>query len=140
MFVLEKNPTYTRAVTIKVPIAEGDGIERKKLKVTFSVMPSTEFNALLDAALSKPTRSEGMTDEQYGAALMDADRKARNFYLDHMREVVVGWPDDSGIVDQGGRPVPYSPEAKEVLLNIPYVLDGIKAHYDAMIAGTAPAK
>jgi hypothetical protein len=54
-----------------------------------------------------------------------------------LKEALVAW---SEVVDEGNRPVPYSADAADAMLAIPYVLTGLAEAYAEALSGAAARK
>lgn len=107
MFKIAQNPAYKWPVTVHIPQDGG-----KFTKATFTA----EFLALAQDRIDSVV--EG---------IRDGDRDA-----DFARECLLGW---SGVQDADGADLPFSDEAKQKLLNIPYVRSALVAAFFESITG-----
>lgn len=100
-FVLTKKHLYWWPVTVAVPHPDqaraGEMLEMT-FRMQFEALPRDEAKAIYEQAKSLPA---GEAEAQSHADLM---------------RVVQGWDDD--VIDDDGRPIPFSPEALQQLLQI----------------------
>lgn len=109
MFVLKREHTYTWPVEVRVP-QDGGTYATQKLEATFRLLDQSRTDDVLERRQA-----------------LDAD---------FAREVWIGW---DGVEDEAGKPIPFSAEAREQLLGIPYVRAALVRAYFESVLG-APAK
>jgi len=107
MFVLKKDPVVSWPITIPMPADDGK-MNHVPVTVEYKLLPQPRYDEL----------------------------KKTDVGL--LREVVVGWNDDAfGHEDETGRavPLPFSPDALNQLLEIPYVRTGLVQGYWKAVTG-----
>lgn len=110
-FVLADEPTFTWDVEIRVP-AKGGTFQVQKIRCEFKVLSLDHFANQADQAV-------------------DRDEANKTF----LSEAWIGWA-DGDVTDEDGAAIPFSPETRDRLLNIPYVLrDMFSAYREAVFKG-----
>jgi hypothetical protein len=110
-FVLKQKNTYSWPVPLLLP---GDGGRREKstFDAEFKRLPQSRLNELARQAKA----AEKGEDDEFNAQAI-------------AREILIGW---TGILDDGGKDVPFSEKALEQLLEVPTVAGQIvKAFYES---------
>ena len=136
MFKLVDEIRITREVPIKVPRDGTKLFDPKTIKVTYRVLGTSEEEDMVDEMVT-PVPSPGPDATaaemaEYEAKRREKDRRARTFVRELLRTVIVDWPADSGIADEDGRPLPYSPDRRDQLIDVPFVQSAlITAYRDA---------
>jgi hypothetical protein len=139
MFKLTDEIRVTRELRIQVPRDGTRLFETKNIKVTFRILANSEEEQMVDDVVS-PVESPGPDASAaelaaFEAARRQKDRRARTFVAELLRTVVVGWPDDSGIADEDGKPLAYTPERRDQLIDVPFVQSALITAYRDACAG-----
>lgn len=119
-FILTDEHLYPWPVTIEVPDPDRPGeILEQKFTARFRAMPVDEAQALDDEIEALPPK----------------DRARRQDDL--LRRVLIGWGED--VVDDGGRQVPFTPEALERAIRHSWFRIGVYRAYRQSLQGRAAA-
>ena len=89
---------------------DGGGISKARINAQFELLPNNEFQAIY---------SDGGNDETL------------------LRRVLLGWND---VADADGNPLAFSPEAREMLIQITYVRSALVAAYMECCSGREAAR
>lgn len=119
-FVLTRKHLYWWPVTVSVPSPERDRageMVTMEFRMQFAALPRDEARALQERMRATPA-GEGESEA----------------HADLMR-VVKGWDED--VVDEAGRPVPFSTEALAELLQISWYRLGVYRAWAASLVGEA---
>lgn len=139
MFKLVDEIRVTREVRIQVPRNGTKLFDPQTIKVTFKILGTAEEENMVDEALAPvpdlPFDASPEERAAHQAAKRDKDRQARTFVREQLRTVIVDWPADSGIADEEGRPLAFSPERRDQLVDIPYVQSALITAYRDTCAG-----
>lgn len=104
-FVLDERRRVKWPIAVLVPVDGGD-VEEQRITGLFQLLPQDEWNETLDRGGDAPDR-----------ALLE--------------KVWVGW---EGVHDKDKKPLPFSAEALQRLLNVPYVrLAAVRAFNQAQV-------
>ncbi len=115
MFRLAPVATMRRTVTIRVPDPDvADKLVEQTLTVLFRIMSPNEVSQF---------------DERVRALPME--ERARNPH-GFLKQIVIGWED---VADAGGKPVPFTPEALEAALQLPWFPAPVAEEYWRAMAG-----
>ena len=113
MFKIEQETSYKWPVTVNIP-KDGGKFTKATFTAEFSALPQDEIDNLLQD-------------------IREGDRDA-NF----ASRCLIGW---SAVQDADGNELPYSDEAKEKLLKMTYVRNGVvTAFFDSISGGAARRK
>jgi hypothetical protein len=122
-FVLTRKHLYWWPVTVAVPSPDQDRageMVEMTFKMRFESLPRDEAKAMQDRIRALP---ENEAEAESHADLM---------------RVVKGWDDD--VIDDDGKPVPFSPEALRKLLQVSWYRLGVYRAWAASLVGEAPRR
>lgn len=123
---LTREPRVVREVTLHTPYSA----KPETIKVEFTILNNDRLKVLQDLMLSPPPeKRDDETMEAYGDRVKGHATEVAKIPANILREAIVGWPDDSGIVDDDGQPVPYSETAKSLLLSYEFAVIGLMKYY-----------
>lgn len=128
-----------RKCIIREPV-DGRAHRDHEVIVTFRILKNTEDDELYQRVFVAPLRSDFVTDEDYRRAMQEHEANSRTYGRQLLTEAIVGWPEKSGIDDAEGQPLPFSPEARADLLELPYAVVGLVKAYREAVEGKAGAK
>jgi hypothetical protein len=80
-------------------------------------------------------RAEGVSDADWLAVQTARARRLANSDAEFMKRVIIGWDADSGIEDEDGRPLPFSPAALDLVLDHPWFLAAAVQAYNRALSG-----
>jgi hypothetical protein len=139
MFKLVDEIKVTREVKIQVPRNGTKLFDPQTIKVTYRILGTSEEEDMVDEALAPvPDLAADASAEERAAhqvAKREKDRQARTFVREQLRAVIVDWPADSGIADEEGRPLAFTPERRDQLIDVPYVQSALITAYRDTCAG-----
>ena len=116
MFRLAAVPTMKRTVTVRAPDPEiADKIVEQTFTAHFRVLTNDEIRAF-DEARTKLSYDEAMADP-----------------FAFQKLVLTGWGED--VVDADGTPIPYSKEARDRALELPWFAKAVRDEYARGLAG-----
>lgn len=108
MFKLEKKDTIKWPVQVNIP-KDGGGFATHEFSAEFKLQEQSKMDLLIE--------------------------RLKNDDVDILRELVVGW---SGVSDAEGNVVTYTDEARDQLIDIPYVRSALlKAYFEAATGNRA---
>ena len=129
MLLLEREMKVVRDVAITMP----DG-NRSTIRVEFLILRNDQLNAIQAPALaSLPVKRDQETAESLDARLWAHMEAVTKVPFNLMNEAIIGWPEDAGIMDGSGAPIPYSETAKSLLLSHEFIVQALMNTYRKMI-------
>ena len=124
-------PSKTIIVCRKLTIKDPDGVseEVSEAFVDMKVFRQSEIDTFFENLRKMPERGDE-TDEAWARVLSDKLKAVNQPNVELLKAMIVGWPDDSGIEDEDGKPLPFSPAALANLLDHPWaVVAGMDAYH-----------
>jgi len=121
-----KKMTVIREVGIKAP----DDHKPQTIRVQFLILDNERLETLQEPLYRpSPERQDGETAEDFAKRVEAHSKAVAAIPRNILREAVVGWPDNADIQDENGNPIPYSDEAKELLLSYEFAVSGLMFTY-----------
>lgn len=126
MLRLTKAIRVIRDVNIKVP----DTPKQQTIKVEFLVLDNKRLEELqAPLFLAAPERAEDESGDDFAARRAAHSKEVAKVPRNILREVITGWPDDAGIVDEEDKPIPFCPDALELLLSYEFAVSALIKSY-----------
>lgn len=128
-----------RTCTIRVPL-KGTAHRNEEIKVNFRVLKNSEEDELYNKTFVPPLREDFVSEADFRREMQSFEANQRLYSRQLLRKVVDSWDEDSNITDDNDQPMPFSPEALDDLLNLPYAVVGLVKSYREAIEGKQGAK
>lgn len=136
MLKITSATTVRREVSIRMP-RDGSGFDKHIIRLDWRIVDKDQQDELQRRALDPLVRGDDETDEGWRQRLEEQRELLRQYERELMRGAIAGWPADksSGLADDDGEPLPFTPDHLEALLKNPIILSQLVSYYRDMLAG-----
>ncbi len=122
--------------TIEMKHIGPDGaVVDRSCTVLMAMRRASEAAQFFEALRTPPVRADGQSDEAWALTQKAAFQRLARSDASFLKTVIVGWDEGSGIEDDDGRPLPYSPEAVDLLLDHDWFVTAAVQTYNRASSG-----